>query len=126
MHACGMLPENPLTAAVAAMAVDTLARDSVIDALQSLIPPNGEIIARVGGAPMRIWRDETGQAYSAEHVEPKAAAEKPGKGLKRSATVLTMVPKDSVTAAADKAEARNKAKKPADEPAGADEPEPVA
>jgi uncharacterized protein (UPF0335 family) len=118
MHAVGMAVDTPLYSAVRAMGVDTLARDQVIDTLQLLIPVNGEIIARVGGAPMRLWRDEDGRAHAAEYVEPKAApAEKTGKGLKKSATVLTMVPTDHVKAAADAAERRAaRAKKsPADE-----------
>lgn len=124
MHAAGMVPESPLAAAVSRLAVDTLARDQVIEALQSLVPSNGEIIAKVGGAPMRIWRDEAGQAYSAEYVEPKAApAEKMGKGLKRSATILSIVPDDPVKAAADRAERRAK-RNPADESEDSDK-EPV-
>jgi uncharacterized protein (UPF0335 family) len=121
MHAVGMLPENPLAAAVSRLAVDVLARDQVLEALQQMVPRNGEIIARVGGEPVRIWRDDEGQAHVEPYVEPKAPqpAEKTGKGLKKSATVLTMVPA-SVTAAADAAEARSKIKKPADEPASDD------
>lgn len=125
MHATGMISVNPLADAVASLAVDTLARDSVIAALQSIVPVNGEIIAKVGGAPMRIWRDEAGQAFSAEHIEPKPApAERPGKGLKRSATILSLVPDDAVKAAADRAEKRGKKPK-ADEPEKSDAEEPV-
>lgn len=121
-HALGMTADNPLYTSVARMAVDTLARDQVIDALQLLIPTNGEIIARVGGAPMRLWRDETGRAHAAEYAEPKPAPEKTGRALKPSAAVLSMVPKDSVKAAADPAERRAATKKPADEKTPADEP----
>ncbi len=110
MHAAGMISENPLAEAVSRLAVDTLARDQVIEALQSMVPNNGEIIARVGGAPMRIWRDEAGQAFSAEYSEPKPApAEKLGKGLKRSATILSIVPAEPI-----KMEKRGK-RKPKDE-----------
>jgi uncharacterized protein (UPF0335 family) len=112
MHAAGMTAENPLFAAVSAMSVDTLAREQVLDTFKLLIPINGEIIARVGGAPMRLWRTEGGIAYAAEYVEAKAApAEKPGKGLRTPGTVLTMVPKDHIKAAADAAERRSKATK---------------
>lgn len=124
MHAVGMTAENPLYSAVSRMAVDTLARDQVIETLQLLIPTNGEIIARVGGAPMRLWRDETGKAHAAEYVEPVATpssstarpAEKTGKALKTSAAVLSMVPKDPVKAAADAAEKRARKKRGEDEP----------
>lgn len=94
MHAIGMIPENPLADAVAALAGDGLARDQVIEAFQKLVPTFGEIIANVGGDPMRIWRDETGKAYAEVYVAPKAKPEKTGRGLARpSATVLELVPK---------------------------------
>lgn len=116
MHAVGMIPENPLAAAVAALAVDALARDQVIDAFKQLVPVNGEIIAKVGGAPMRIWRDEAGQAYAEQYVEPKSApSEKTGRSLKKSAAVLSIVPTDHVKAAADAAERRAALRTRADE-----------
>ena len=111
MHAVGMIPESPLASAVSALAKDAMARDQVIDAFKALVPRHGEIIARVGGEPLRIWRDETGTAYAEIYVEPKAKpAEKSGRGLKGSATLLSMVPR---------------AKPPADEPVDTDETEPV-
>jgi uncharacterized protein (UPF0335 family) len=128
MHAVGMAAENPLSAMVSRLAVDTLARDQVIDAFKQMVPVNGEIIARVGGAPMRLWRGEDGIAYAEEYTEAKAKpTEKTGKGLKKSAAVLTMVPKDPVKEAADAAEARGKTIKPGDEktPVGADTDEPI-
>lgn len=126
MHAVGMLPDNPLAAAVGRLAVDTLARDQVLAAFEQMVPRNGEIIARIGGDPVRIWRDDAGEA----HAEPYVAtvpAEKPGKPMRKPATVLTMVPKDAVKSAADAAEERARRKKSADEPTpvGADTDEPV-
>ena len=119
--ALGMATAAPLYEQVRGMSVDPLARYDVIDALQLLIPSNGEIIARVGGAPMRLWRDETGQAHAETYVAPAApATEKKGRALKPTATVLTMVPKDPVKDAADRAERRGR---PA--PVDADEEEPV-
>lgn len=128
MVACGMATDTPLHLAISALAVDGLARDDVIAAFQKLVPANGEIIARVGGAPMRIWRTEDGVAFAEEYLEPKAPpAEKPGKSIKAGpATVLTMVPKDPVKAAADAAERRSRSRPPADEETPADlEEEPV-
>lgn len=108
MHAVGMLPENPLAAAVAALAADEIGRDQVIDGFKRMVPTGGEIIARVGGEPVRIWRDETGTAFVEPYSEPKPA-EKPGKAMKGSATVLSIVPKDDpVKAAADRAERRSR------------------
>ncbi len=93
MVAAGMASDRQLYDAVRAMAEDDLARDEVIDALKLLVPVNGEIVARVGGEPVRIWRDETGNAFVAAYVPPQPA-ENAGKGLKPSTTVLTLVPKD--------------------------------
>lgn len=100
MVAVGMATDRQLYDAVRAMAGDELARDEVIDALKLLVPVNGEIVARVGGEPVRIWRDETGTAYVAGYVPPQPT-EKVGKALKPSATVLTLVPKDAPAAPAD-------------------------
>ncbi|MGY4288858.1 uncharacterized protein (UPF0335 family) [Bradyrhizobium sp. LM2.7] len=121
MHACGMLPENPLAAAVAALAGDELGRDQVIDGLKQMVPVGREIIAKVGGDPVRIWRDVSGTAFVEPYTEPKPA-EKPGKVMKvrGSAAVLSIVPKDPIKAAADRAERRSR--KDADEPADDEEP----
>ncbi|MFB6460479.1 DUF2312 domain-containing protein [Bradyrhizobium tunisiense] len=105
MHAVGMLPENPLAAAVAALADDGLGRDHVIDGFKRMVPVGGEIIARVGGDPVRIWRDAEGVAFVGPYSEPKP--EKSGKAMKGGpAAVLSIVPKDPVKAAADRAERR--------------------
>lgn len=129
MHAVGMVDENPLASAVSRLAVDTLARDQVVDAFTKMVPRNGEIIARVGGDPLRIWRDDDGQSHVEPYVAPTPASAPPPKSgrslLKSSATVLSIVPKDAITAAADAAEARSRKKPAKDEPAGADEDEPV-
>jgi len=91
MHAIGMLKEPELHRQIAALAKDGLARDQVIEALQKIVPANGEIIAKVGGDPVRIWRDEAGTAYAEPYVE------KPGRAkaakADKPATVLKIVPK---------------------------------
>ena len=108
MHALGMLPEAPLHRQISALAKDGLARDQVIEALQKIVTVNGEIIARLGGDPMRVWRDEAGKAYAETHVE-KPREEKTGKALGKPATVLVMVPKaDPAKDAADRAEQRSR------------------
>jgi uncharacterized protein (UPF0335 family) len=118
MHAVGMLPENPLASAVKAMASDAMARDEVIEAFQLMLPLNGEVIAKVGGAPMRLWRGEDGIARSEEYIEPKSSpTERIGKHAGKSATVLTMVKSDPVKAKADAAEARSRIRQALDEPA---------
>ncbi|WP_220006019.1 DUF2312 domain-containing protein [Bradyrhizobium sp. BR 10261] len=107
MHAVGMLPENPLAAAIAALASDELGRDQVIDGLKQMVPAGREIIAKVGGDPVRIWRDAEGVAFVEPWTEPKAPKVKTGR--KASATVLSIVPKsDPVKDAADRAERRSR------------------
>lgn len=123
MHALGMVAESPLHLQVAKLARDGLARDQVIEALQLLIPVNGEIIASVGGKPMRLWRSEDGTSFAEEYVPPAAApVEKTGRALKPAA-MLSIVPKDPVKAAADAAEKRAHTRRSEDEPAPSPAPE---
>ncbi|WP_440640254.1 DUF2312 domain-containing protein [Bradyrhizobium sp. PUT101] len=70
MHALGMQAESPLHVQVARLVRDGMSRDEVIEAFQLLIPRNGEIIASVGGTPMRLWRTEDGKACAEEYVPP--------------------------------------------------------
>jgi uncharacterized protein (UPF0335 family) len=112
LHALGMAKDSPLHVQVAKLARDGLARDQVMSALQLLIPVNGEIIASVGGKPMRLWRGEDGQSFADEYVTPKTApAEKTGCALKTKVAVLSIVPKDPVQAAADRAERASREKR---------------
>jgi uncharacterized protein (UPF0335 family) len=125
MHALGMLPEPPLHRQISALARDGLARDQVIEALQKIVPVNGEFIARVGGDPMRIWRDEAGQVYAEPHIE-KPREKKTGKGLGKPAAVLSIVPKtDPVKEAADRAEHRSRERRGEDDAPGDDGGEPL-
>lgn len=70
MHAIGMQAESPLHVQVARLVRDGMSRDEVIEAFQLLIPRNGEIIASVGGQPMRLWRTEDGKACAEDYVPP--------------------------------------------------------
>lgn len=72
LHALGMATEAPLFRAVGLMAVDAAAREQVIEALKQLVPPNGEIIVKIGPQPVRVWRDKDGAAHHADVEEPKA------------------------------------------------------
>jgi uncharacterized protein (UPF0335 family) len=122
MHALGMAADNPLHLQIAALARDGLARDGLIEALQQLVPINGEIIARVGGEPMRLWRTEDGKSFAEPYVAPETKpAEKAGRGLGRPATVLSIVKDDPVKAAADRAEKRSRRRD--QEPADTDDDE---
>ncbi len=69
-HALGMVAEHPLHVQVAKLIKDGVAREQVLAALQSLVPVNGEIIASVGGQPMRLWRTEDGRALAEEYSPP--------------------------------------------------------
>lgn len=131
MHAVGMAVEAPLFAAVGAMGTDTAAREQVIEAFKLLVPSTGEIIVKMGGNPVRLWRDDKGEPHAEDYVEAKPAAEKPGKSLKKPATVLSMVPggktpglsEAEIKRIADDAEERGKIKGKIEEPAP--EPQPV-
>lgn len=75
LHAVGMATEAPLFRSVGMMAVDTSARDQVIEAFKQLVPSEGEIIVRIGAQPVRLWRDADGVAQAEDHVEkPKDVA----------------------------------------------------
>jgi uncharacterized protein (UPF0335 family) len=70
MHALGMAAEHPLHVQVKRLVQDGIAREQVIEALQLLIPANGEIIASVGGQPMRLWRTADGKSFAEDYVPP--------------------------------------------------------
>lgn len=65
-HAIGMDDEPPLFRAISEMAKDTLTRESLLESFKELAPPEGDIILRMGGEPVRVYRDKDGVA----HVEP--------------------------------------------------------
>ncbi|WP_315774886.1 MULTISPECIES: DUF2312 domain-containing protein [unclassified Bradyrhizobium] len=70
MHALGMTSEHPLHVQVKRLTADGIGREQVIEALQLLIPVNGEIIASVGGQPMRLWRTADGKSFAEDYVPP--------------------------------------------------------
>lgn len=75
LHAVGMASEAPLFRAVGMMSVDLSARDQVIEAFKQLVPTEGEIIVKIGKQPVRLFRDENGEALAEDVVKkPKAAA----------------------------------------------------
>lgn len=65
-HALGMDDEPPLFRALSEMAKDTLTREGLLENMKELAPPEGDIILRMGGDPVRVYRDKDGVA----HVEP--------------------------------------------------------
>jgi len=76
LAALGMAIEAPLFTQVGLMGVDVAARESVIEALKSLVPKEGEIIVKVG-APVRLWRDADGKVRVEDFVEARAAPDAP-------------------------------------------------
>jgi uncharacterized protein (UPF0335 family) len=69
MHALGMAEELPLFRAVGMMGVDTAAAEQCIEALSLLVPAAGEIIVKIGGAQLRLYRDSEGEPHCEEVAE---------------------------------------------------------
>lgn len=80
-HAIGMDEEPPLFRAISEMARDTLTRESLLDSMKELAPPEGDIILRMGGEPVRVYRDKEG----VPHVEPYVEKAKPAPGAPKGA-----------------------------------------
>lgn len=76
LHAIGMQTETPLFRAVGLMNIDLAARDEVISAFKLLVPQSGEIIIKIGSQPVRLWRDETGEARADDFDEAPATRPK--------------------------------------------------
>jgi uncharacterized protein (UPF0335 family) len=71
MHALGMQAEQPAARPGRAPGAGRhVAREQVIEALQLLIPVNGEIIASVGGSRCGCGARQDGQACAEDYVPP--------------------------------------------------------
>jgi uncharacterized protein (UPF0335 family) len=88
-HAAGMDEEPPLFRALSEMAKDTLGREALLENMKELAPPEGDIIVRAGGDPVRIYRDKDGIAHVELYVEKakkvapaKSAASSPGRATR--------------------------------------------
>ena len=75
MHALGMAQEAPLFRHVGLMGVDRTAKESVVEAFKQLVPNEGEIIIKMGGAPIRLFRDKDGKAHAEDVVERQPQVE---------------------------------------------------
>lgn len=69
LNAAGLAKETPLFRHVGAMAVDRNARAQVIEALKSLCPDGGEIVVKIAGQGVRLWRDNDGDVQAEDVVE---------------------------------------------------------
>jgi uncharacterized protein (UPF0335 family) len=76
-HAISMDDEPPLFRALSEMAKDTLTRESLLDSMKELAPPEGDIILRMGGEPVRIYRDKDGEARVEPYIDKPKKADKP-------------------------------------------------
>lgn len=77
MHAMGMAEEPPLFRAIQKMAEDELSREALIDHFKALCPPKGEVIIKVGGDPIRIFRDLEGKPRAEAIIEQPHTAPSP-------------------------------------------------
>lgn len=77
LHALGMATDTPLFRAVGQMNVDLAARDQVIEAFKLLVPTKGEIIVKIGKQPVRLFRDEDGEARAEDVVEAPVLTSRP-------------------------------------------------
>lgn len=75
-HAIGMDEEPPLFRAISEMAKDTLTREALLENMKALAPPEGDIILRMGGEPVRVYRDKDGVAHVEPYIEKAAKAKK--------------------------------------------------
>lgn len=66
LHAIGMDEEPPMFRLMGAMAKDTTTREQLIEKFKDFAPTEGDIILRMGGEPVRLYRDKAGDV----HVEP--------------------------------------------------------
>jgi uncharacterized protein (UPF0335 family) len=73
MSAIGMTREAPLFSAAGMMGEDAAAREAMVEALKTIVPPNGELIVKCGGTPVRVWRDAEGVAQAEDWSEPSAS-----------------------------------------------------
>ncbi|TAK50260.1 MAG: DUF2312 domain-containing protein [Xanthobacteraceae bacterium] len=73
--AIGMADEPPLFRLMGALAEDALTREALIEKFKELAPPQGDFIIRVGGEPVRIFRDINGCAKAEPYVEKPRPAE---------------------------------------------------
>lgn len=118
MHAIGMGEEPPLFAAMGAVGVDLAAREEAVEFLKKIVPKSGELILKVGGTPIRIFRDADGEAKAEEYDEDSAPSVAPApprssRADDLSAVAATMAAgKPSlVKSAADRAEEASEAKR---------------
>jgi uncharacterized protein (UPF0335 family) len=125
MHAIGMAEESPLWAAFGKFSVDLAQREEAIEFLKSIVPPTGEIVLKLGGTPVRVFRDNDGKPQAEEVVAEPApsvrrsrltstAADDDDEDVYTGGTPRT-VPKSHVQTVVERAEARAAAQREREE-----------
>lgn len=100
MHAMGMDSEPPLFRQIAAFANDALAADKLVEAFKLLVPPGGEIILKIGGKPLRLWRDKDGEPKAEECLPPEVV-----ENVRKGHAFARQAPKDVPDVSAAEADA---------------------
>lgn len=124
MHAIGEEDETPLFVALSAVGVDMAAREQAVEFLKSIVPPSGELVMKIGGKQIRVFRDGDGRPRAEDVIDaPEPSVKKPRP--KREPATIT-----PIKSAADRAEEMWKKKQkgtasddPLPSPPGPPEPE---
>lgn len=69
LHAIGMDEEPPLFRMMGAMAKDAATREELIETFKKFAPSEGDIVLRMGGEPVRLYRDKAGDVHVEAFVE---------------------------------------------------------
>lgn len=78
MHAIGMEDEPPpLFAALARAGADPATREEAVEFMKTIVPTGGEIVLKVGGTPVRIFRDADGEAHAEDATVERVAPTTP-------------------------------------------------
>lgn len=107
-HAVGLAQEPPVFRQIAAMTTDANSRDKIIELFKKVVSPGGEIIVKLGGKPVRIWRDKDGNPQVEPWIEPSLAAPAEKKSTlppKPDAEVPNCTPEEAQTMGSDFAKA---------------------
>lgn len=130
MHAIGMGEEPPLFAAMGAIGVDLAAREEAVEFLKKIVPKSAELILKIGGTPIRIFRDLDGEAKAEEVVDDPEPSVAPGRAS-RAADFSAVGPtkaggetsrvKSAADLAWEQSEKKRRAESKEPEPAGADD-----
>lgn len=81
LHAIGMDEEPPMFRLLGAMFEDAAGREKLIEKFKEIAPQEGDIILRMGGEPIRLFRDKTGAVHVEPFVERKSEPKAPPSGF---------------------------------------------